>query len=71
LEHLQKLDNTNIRTSFRKSLQPEETAMEERFTRLLAEYIRDSENRIMNAIEENLANRVARIEENERLQAVF
>jgi hypothetical protein len=45
--------------------------MEERFTRLLAEYIRDSENRIMNAIEENLANRVARIEENERLQAVF
>ncbi len=43
--------------------------MEERFTRLLAEYIGDSENRIMNAIEENLANRVARIEENERLSS--
>jgi hypothetical protein len=39
IEHLQKLDQTNIRTSFRKSLQPEETAIEDRFTRLLAEYI--------------------------------
>jgi hypothetical protein len=50
-------------------LQPGETAIEERFTRLLAEYIGESENRIMNVIEENLANRVARIEENERLSS--
>jgi hypothetical protein len=50
-------------------LQPEETAIEERFTRLLAEYIGESENRIMNVIEENLAHRVARIEENERLSS--
>jgi hypothetical protein len=69
IEHLNKLDQTNIRTSFRKSLQPGETAIEERFTRLLAEYIGESENRIMNVIEENLANRVARIEENERLSS--
>jgi len=41
IKHLQKLDTTNIHTSFRKSLQPEEYAIEERFTRLLAEYIGD------------------------------
>jgi hypothetical protein len=67
-EYLERIGTRgDIRRAFRKSLAPAETALEERFARILAEQVGQAERKIMDKLDEEVFYRLDRIEDNERL----
>jgi hypothetical protein len=56
-----------IRDAFRKSLRPDEEAIEQRLTSVLSHFLGDVERKINERIDDEVLYRVGRIEDNERL----
>jgi hypothetical protein len=61
------ITDRSVRDAFRKSLQPDEEAIEQRLTSILSQYLGDVEKKINERIDDEVLYRVGRIEDNERL----
>jgi hypothetical protein len=61
------ITNRSVRDAFRKSLRPDEEAIEQRLTSILSQYLGDVEKKINERIDDEVLYRVGRIEDNERL----
>ncbi len=61
------INDRTIRDAFRKSLRPDEEAIEERLTSVLSHFLGDVERKINERIDDEVLYRVGRIEDNERL----
>ncbi len=61
------ITDRSVRDAFRKSLQPDEEAIEQRLTSILSQYLGDVEKKINDRIDDEILYRVGRIEDNERL----
>jgi hypothetical protein len=61
------ITDRSIRDAFRKSLRPDEEAIEQRLTSVLSQYLGEVEKKINERIDDEVLYRVGRIEDNERL----
>ncbi|MFN9898427.1 MAG: hypothetical protein ACK55Z_06450, partial [bacterium] len=61
------ITDRSVRDAFRKSLQPDEEAIERRLTGILSQYLGEVERKINDRIDDEVLYRVGRIEDNERL----
>jgi hypothetical protein len=61
------ITDRTIRDAFRKSLRPDEEAIEQRLTSVLSHFLGDVERKINERIDDEVLYRVGRIEDNERL----
>jgi len=66
-ERLVGLTDRNIRSAFRKSLAPDESAMEERLTKIMSEYLGNAQQQFNDRLENEIIYRLERMETNERL----